>query len=825
MDKTSSMDAGRIRFFHGISRNALYGRLVFFLTIAAVLTATVLSTASAVKWINRPFSGFLLNSRMYLGNTGQYHWTGAVAGLKFPDRILSANGRPIRSMKDLNEVVGNAKIGEAITYTVLRNGREVQVVVPTMAFSLLDYLFIVQSFLVIGFVYLLLAVVVFLLKPGTSVSWAYFWVGTVLSVYSITNFENMATHGILGKTYLLSNAFLFAPAVHLSMLFPEEKRFVRKWPWLKYVPYFLAVVLAGWFASTYPSLKFSRLFQLSNILALLGALTFLVSAMHSYFRSSSVIARQRAKVVLLGAALAFPLPAMFVVAGGVFGNRLGSLVLLHNYMMFPVLIFPMSIAYAISRHNLFDVDVFIKRTVGYAIMTAVVGAGYFGLQVGLESLVLTPVFGEAAHKITPALFAFLVVFLFNPLNRRIQNAVDRMFFRKKFDYKATVTAVSDALSSVLNLDEIVRKIVQTVRSDMFIDRSGLVLAGAQGGSLPAYFVGDDLSGVSEEILSDALPASDPLVELVRKKKKLITKYDVAEDPHFADVRETCGRRFEELGASLAVPLVYQGEVKAVLAVGHKKSGHFFTSEDIELLQTLASHGAVAIESANLAEQMKKEEAVRTNLSRYLSPQIVDRIVQNNVQVNLGGDRKVVTVLFSDIRNFTTITESRPPDQLIQILNEYFTSMAETIFEQQGSLDKYIGDAIVAVFGSLIPLENPARKAVAAAVAMMNRLPDLNRRWEERFGFSMNIGIGVNTGEVFLGNIGSPERMEFTVIGDAVNVASRFSGLAKPGQILVTKETLAHLGADFMVREHPPAEVKGKSGKLEVFEIVYTQPEI
>jgi len=234
---------------------------------------------------------------------------------------------------------------------------------------------------------------------------------------------------------------------------------------------------------------------------------------------------------------------------------------------------------------------------------------------------------------------------------------------------------------------------------------------------------------------------------------------------------------------------------------------------------------VAIENAKLAERMQKEEVVRTNLARYLSPQIVDRIVQNNVQMNLGGDRKVVTVLFSDIRNFTTITESRPPDQLITILNEYFTSMAETIFEQQGSLDKYIGDAVVAVFGSLIPVENPARNAVAAAIAMMNRLPELNRRWEKRFGFSMNIGIGVNTGEVFLGNIGSPERMEFTVIGDAVNVASRFSGLAKPGEILVTKETLAHLGADFMVREHPPAEVKGKSGKLEVFEIVYTQPEI
>ncbi|MBP2682522.1 MAG: hypothetical protein H6Q79_561, partial [Deltaproteobacteria bacterium] len=105
---------------------------------------------------------------------------------------------------------------------------------------------------------------------------------------------------------------------------------------------------------------------------------------------------------------------------------------------------------------------------------------------------------------------------------------------------------------------------------------------------------------------------------------------------------------------------------------------------------------------------------------------------------------------------------------------------------------------------------------------MRRLPELNRHWETRYAFYMNIGIGVNTGEVFLGNIGSPERMEFTVIGDVVNVASRFSGLAKPGQVLVTKETRGLLGPDVRIRAHPPASVKGKTGKLEVFEIVYTQ---
>ena len=193
---------------------------------------------------------------------------------------------------------------------------------------------------------------------------------------------------------------------------------------------------------------------------------------------------------------------------------------------------------------------------------------------------------------------------------------------------------------------------------------------------------------------------------------------------------------------------------------------------------------------------------------------------NQLQVNLGGDKKVVTVLFSDIRNFTRISETLPPDQLVALLNEYFTEMARIIFENQGSLDKYIGDAIVAVFGSLIPLENPGRTAVQAAIQMMKEMSLLNERWKNKFGFRMDIGIGINTGEVCLGNIGSPERMEFTVIGDTVNIASRFSGVAKGGQILITKDTLVSLGSDIGHMELEPVEVKGKTGRLEVFEIVY-----
>jgi class 3 adenylate cyclase len=270
-----------------------------------------------------------------------------------------------------------------------------------------------------------------------------------------------------------------------------------------------------------------------------------------------------------------------------------------------------------------------------------------------------------------------------------------------------------------------------------------------------------------------------------------------------------------------IPFDISKHLSGGIGLGGKLSGESYTTDDQELLSTMAKQGVVAIENSMLVEQMKKDESVRANLARYLSPQIVEQVMQKNMQVNLGGNKKVVTVLFSDIRSFTRISETLPPDQLTRLLNEYFTEMAKIIFGNQGSLDKYIGDAIVAVFGSLIPLNNHSRTAAQAAVQMMKSLSIANQRWTAQYGFPIHIGIGINTGEVFLGNIGSPERMEFTVIGDTVNIASRLSGAARPGQILITKETLAHLGSDIPHQALSPIEVKGKKGKLEIFEVVYS----
>jgi class 3 adenylate cyclase len=518
--------------------------------------------------------------------------------------------------------------------------------------------------------------------------------------------------------------------------------------------------------------------------------------------------------VLLGAGP----PALHTALLMSFGVRLFPHSLL-NLLFFIVV--PISVGYSIVKHNLFDVDVYIKRTVGYAIMTVVLAATYFFIQTVLSKLILEPLFAENAQQVYPIVFALLVVTLFNPLNTRVQGAVDKLFYRKQFDYKDTVLSIGAALSTMLNSQDIMARIIETLRQEMFIDKVGIVLMEKGKGGCSPFFVGnEEAEGVQESPDNVCILSSDPLISLMNRERRLITRFDIEESTHFRSIRESVSKSFDEFGATLSIPLLHQDELIGVLFIGQKKSGKFFVREDIELLQMLSQQGAVALENARLAEQMQKEEEVRSNLARYLSPQIVDNMMKDGVELNLGGQRKTVTILFSDIRNFTGISETWPPDQLVTILNEYMTEMVSIVFKHKGSIDKYVGDAIIAVFGSLIDVENPAENAARAAIEMQQAMPALNERWEKEYGVDMNMGVGVTTGDVFLGNIGSPERMEFTVIGDAVNVASRFSGVAKGKEIIVDRASTEKLGEEFSITEMPKVKVKGKADEMAIFRIEY-----
>src|SRR5581483_2372840 len=192
--------------------------------------------------------------------------------------------------------------------------------------------------------------------------------------------------------------------------------------------------------------------------------------------------------------------------------------------------------------------------------------------------------------------------------------------------------------------------------------------------------------------------------------------------------------------------------------------------------TLLSYvSCAAIRFATTGRELRR---TRGTLNRYVSPQLVNYVLNHLEEINLAGERRELTIFFSDVRNFTTLTEQSDPVELIALLNEYLTAMTEIIFKYDGIVDKFIGDGILAYWGAFTPGKNHALLAAKASLEMIRRLEELNKQWQSAGRNPIAIGIGLNTGDVIFGNVGSGKKIEFTVIGDPVNLASRLEGLNK-----------------------------------------------
>jgi adenylate cyclase len=250
-----------------------------------------------------------------------------------------------------------------------------------------------------------------------------------------------------------------------------------------------------------------------------------------------------------------------------------------------------------------------------------------------------------------------------------------------------------------------------------------------------------------------------------------------------------------------------------------RDGWFFESAGPMMATTIALGGRFVNDAIAHA---RERATLRHAFGGYVSPQIMDEILAGNIQPGLGGKRERICILFSDIRNFTTRSEFMAPEALIEMLNRYFSEMTQSVHAQGGTVDKFIGDGMMCFFGAPQPLENPARSAVAAAQDMLARLDRLNATFKEQGIEPITIGIGLHVGDAVVGHVGSDDRHEYTVIGDAVNTASRIEGLCKSvGRALVISKDV---WAELEQRENfTPLGEHGVKGRSSVEVYGYTGP--
>ena len=375
--------------------------------------------------------------------------------------------------------------------------------------------------------------------------------------------------------------------------------------------------------------------------------------------------------------------------------------------------------------------------------------------------------------------------------------------------------ISQQLNQTNDFDELLRKIMDLIFVVINADYGFLVLIGGMKG--------DELIPVVVKYRGDhgkadrEIRASRTLIHKVIRDKVALLTSNAMTDSRLDGAKSVFIRKIR---SAICVPLWRKNKVIGAIQLDSVRSDNQFTQDDLELLKAIGSQMSMVIEQSALNEQIREEERMRNRLERFHSPQIIEMILKGGQETKddvMEPKELMATILFTDIVGFTRLSERMPPREINILLNRYFSRMTDIIFSHDGTLDKYIGDGLMAVFGAPMEKKDDAERAIRAALETRRQLTAMMKETSKERRF--DIRIGINTGWVMAGNIGSPKRMEYTVIGDPVNIASRLESLAKPNQILIGEETFRRVKDHFHIREVGAKKVKGKSSDIMVYEVI------
>jgi adenylate cyclase len=378
-------------------------------------------------------------------------------------------------------------------------------------------------------------------------------------------------------------------------------------------------------------------------------------------------------------------------------------------------------------------------------------------------------------------------------------------------------AVGKTLSSVLTPDEIMRRVMELVFQMDNVERGFVMLRDDKKGFKPAVLLYKD-EGRKADARGVAL--STTVTEKLMNDRVPLLIYDVGTDERFSTSQSL---RISGIRSAMCAPLIYKDRVFGIFYVDCLSKPYAFSQEELGIFSVIAAEAAISFDNARSHEELARRVVERQALERFLSSNIVEKILASPDEVHLGGENQTVTILFSDIRGFTRMSEHMEPHAVVELLNEYFSEMTDIVFDTGGTLDKYLGDGIMAVYGAPIPKPDDSLRATKTAMEMQRALAALNRDWESRGQQPLRMGVGVNTGPVTAGNIGSAKRMDYTVIGDAVNLASRLCSNAAGGQILVSESTYLQLNGCIPAQRLEPIRVKGKDTPVELYEVFWQDP--
>ncbi|RMH20946.1 MAG: FHA domain-containing protein [Acidobacteria bacterium] len=403
---------------------------------------------------------------------------------------------------------------------------------------------------------------------------------------------------------------------------------------------------------------------------------------------------------------------------------------------------------------------------------------------------------------------------------RKRQALDEAYGSQVFGF---LTRLARFLITAESVDEVLERVLEIAFDALPVDRGFILLRDEESGELAC-----EMMRIKRRIerRPQSVPVSKTMLEAVMRERVALLTFDALSDRRLAGTESV---RIHQIRAAMCAPLWSGEKIIGVLQLDSPHQTGTFTEQDVDLLTALANYAAVAIERLRNARKVELEREVRSRLERYHSPAVIEEVIAASARSGVESSFRrlrpaTVSVLFADVVGFTAFCEKAAPEEVAEVMESFFTHAVEAIFELGGTLDKFIGDCVMAFFGAPMAQSDHARRAVAAAVRIQRELRTWNAERRRRQLPAFEIRIGINSGPVVVGDIGSKRRVDYTVLGNTVNVASRLeASVARPGEVVIGAETHRLLAGAFPAAPLGEIQVKGLSQPITAYRVALEPP--
>ncbi|MBM3143485.1 MAG: PAS domain S-box protein [Chloroflexi bacterium] len=904
-------------------------------TMAAVaLGVLLLAPFWAYQWYLQPFLGLFFEPHHVVSQIVGDDWPAKAAGAQNYSQLIALDGKTITNRKSLSTALDQS--GDAITLTfTTQAGDFYSITITPSKFRAGEFFIWFGIPYLIGIAFWFIGAWAYRLSKGNQPARAFLAFTSAASIITAAYFDmNTSQQFVLG--WALSLPIAGGALVHLAMVFPQKMPFIEQKPLMRFLPSWLVTLLffipiaRQILTPTHPW-GYINTWLSSYAYISIGIFLFLGSLIYRIARSDSAMIRQQSRIIIFGASLAFgPMMVTFLLP-----SAFGQLVQLKANIVFPVLIiFPLSVAYALVRYRMLDVDQIMGITLVYALTIGVAVGIFYLLIASLSRLIPAEVTPD--NPVLVAIYLLLLVIGLNPLRGLMHKGINRLFYRTRADYRRVLTHLSQELTISPEMKHTLQMLEQEIQAALAPERVLIYLYDDAEAVYRHQSTGEESDLV--------IPAESPLLEHLRRGAGGIWFPQGGALPEELSDESIA---LEKMGCQVFIPLHYKEKMIGFLALGPRRSGDPYNSDDLGFLEAVAGQSSLALENvrlfANLQETLNQtlemknlmddifasmssgvittdlkrkitlfnqaaanilgipmeqvightlgealpelgpnfllmaattlrdgiafvgeefnpilwqrgplflrlsstplrdaqrntkgatividdltrqrtleaeQERIRQTFGRVVAPRVRDRLLADPSNLRLDGIRQSLTVLFADIHNFTSFSERTKPEALFEILNSYLSVAASAVLEEEGTLDKFMGDAVMAFWNA--PDEQPDHVLRAARAALAMDVAIRRHRAGVTQAHQLYFSIGINTGEAIVGNVGTSDLFNYTVIGDAVNYAQRLESVARPGQILLSEAAYKAIAGHVIAKELPPVQVKGKSEPAVVYELL------